>query len=519
MKIVERFLLPDPRKYLHHGRNALTAAALATPLFALPVVAADSCGEGPAAAPDNLRFVQYFLSRPQDAPACAMAVVNGRLVVQAPTTNAAMSCPDMFAWKLFAEAVTAEFWKNWATDQEVWPGNGFPDDPGLPLALCAKGQHGAGCCAPDSANNPGYDDPSYKAKSCPYFPGDHPAKVAGTMPERIGVLPSKAHALSFANNPRIRESLVRDAELLRQMAEHPGQTEGRKIRQAMAELVFRNKSSFDYIFQNNLYNQEGILSVVQKNDDNIRNGAPYRISNDAGPLSEIIFPIDAVMIKSNWLSRERAEEMGIHDDPANPFIKMNITSPVTDKNGTILKPGEHWLVAIHLSSKDTPNWVWATFEHVNNPGRCDYTGCNDSFGYDSADAVSPEQARNYTRPRQVCDNLPLPSWVLDLGKSYAGGSRRPALANIFTSLGIGTKDNPTLIPTASDRAWLSYQLKGSQVEFVEFDGTPDASRQQRDGSRLRGVVVLHILPCQSIRGRRRRQAAGAAHAGAQCVPE
>ena len=290
MKIVERFLLPDPRKYLHHGRNALTAAALATPLFALPVVAADSCGEGPAAAPDNLRFVQYFLSRPQDAPACAMAVVNGRLVVQAPTTNAAMSCPDMFAWKLFAEAVTAEFWKNWATDQEVWPGNGFPDDPGLPLALCAKGQHGAGCCAPDSANNPGYDDPSYKAKSCPYFPGDHPAKVAGSMPERIGVLPSKAHALSFANSPRIRESLVRDAELLRQMAEHPGQTEGRKIRQAMAELVFRNKSSFDYIFQNNLYNQEGILSVVQKNDDNIRNGAPYRISNDAGPLSEIIFP-------------------------------------------------------------------------------------------------------------------------------------------------------------------------------------------------------------------------------------
>ena len=208
---------------------------------------------------------------------------------------------------------------------------------------------------------------------------------------------------------------MRDAELLRQMAEHPGQTEGRKIRQAMAELVFRNKSSFDYIFQNNLYNQEGILSVVQKNDDNIRNGAPYRISNDAGPLSEIIFPIDAVMIKSNWLSRERAEEMGIHDDPANPYIKMNITSPVTDKNGTILKPGEHWLVAIHLSSKDTPNWVWATFEHVNNPGRCDYTGCNDSFGYDSADAVSPEQARNYTRPRQVCDNLPLPSWVLDLG--------------------------------------------------------------------------------------------------------
>ena len=73
--------------------------------------AAATCGEGADAAPDNLRFVQYFLSRIQDAPACAMWVVDGRMVVQSPTTNAALTCPDMFAWKLFAEAVTAEFWK------------------------------------------------------------------------------------------------------------------------------------------------------------------------------------------------------------------------------------------------------------------------------------------------------------------------------------------------------------------------------------------------------------------------
>ena len=465
-----RLLLPNYRKYLHRGGKALTAAVLATPICIAMAAAAATCGEGADAAPDNLRFVQYFLSRIQDAPACAMRVVDGRMVVQSPTTNAALTCPDMFAWKLFAEAVTAEFWKNWATDQEMWPGNGYPDDAGLPLALCAKGRTGPGCCAPDSLSNPGYDDPSYKAKSCPYFPGDHAAKVAGGMPERIGVIPSKAHMLSFANNPRFRENLVRDAELLRQMSENPGQTEGRKIRQAMAELVFRNKSFFDYVFQNNLYNQEGILSVVQNNDDNIRNGAPYRISNDVGAFSEIVFPTDAVMIKSNWLSRERAEEMGVRDDPAHPYIKMNITSPVTDKNGTILRPGEHWLVAIHISSKDTPNWVWATFEHVNNPGRCDYTGCNNSFGHELADAVLPGQARNYTRPHQVCDNLPLPSWVLDLGKSYAGGSRRPALANIFKALGIGTKENPTLIPTYADRAWLSYELKGSQVEFTDSMG-------------------------------------------------
>ena len=60
--------------------------------------------------------------------------------------------------------------------------------------------------------------------------------------------------------------------------------------------------------------------------------------------------------------------------------------------------------------------------------------------------------------------------MLDLGKPYAGGSRRPALANVFKALGIGTKENPTLIPAYADRAWLSYELKGSQVEFTDSTG-------------------------------------------------
>jgi hypothetical protein len=187
--------------------RALAVAALVL-LHVSSAAVADTCGPG-RGAPDNLRFVEYFLSRPQDAPACTMQVVNGRLLVQSPITNPALTCPDMFAWKMFAETVTTEFWKSWATDQETWPGNGLPNDPGLPLALCAKGQSGPTCCDPGAANNPGYDDPSYKAKSCPYFPGDHAATLAAGVPERIGVLPSKAHMLSFASNPRFREILLR----------------------------------------------------------------------------------------------------------------------------------------------------------------------------------------------------------------------------------------------------------------------------------------------------------------------
>jgi hypothetical protein len=104
-------------------------------LAAAPAVdAADICTT--SNTPDSLKWVQYFMSRPQDAPGCAMRIENGRLVAQTPITNPSLSCPDMFAWKLFAEAVKAEFWRNWAADQETWPGNGLDADPGRPLPLC-----------------------------------------------------------------------------------------------------------------------------------------------------------------------------------------------------------------------------------------------------------------------------------------------------------------------------------------------------------------------------------------------
>ena len=41
---------------------------------------------------------------------------------------------------------------------------------------------------------------------------------------------------------------------------------------------------------------------------------------------------------------------------------------------------EYALVAMHVISKLVPNWTWATFEHRDNPGRCDVLGCRDAFG-------------------------------------------------------------------------------------------------------------------------------------------
>jgi len=423
-----------------------------------------TCGTKPNTASDKIKFAMYFYSKPQDAAQCSMRASNGHVVFGDNVSNPAVSCPDMFSWNLFAEVVRQEFWKNWAADQETWPGvqcpNGDPECKATaPLPLCQTGSKGPSCCDPSSTNNPGYDDPNYPFKFCPYFPGDHLAKG---IELRRAMPPSKAHIPAFAAGPRFVDMLAALNE------------PGRDIRQTMAELVFRNRPMWSFTFENNLYNQEGIIQVFNRNSKNITQsapgGAPYRLDNSSKVVSEIDYPAQSIMIKSNWLSEADAKRLGISDDP--PHVKMDINGPYTDNNGTIWKKARYWLVALHISSKDTPNWVWATFEHVGNPGRCDFTGCNDSYGYASADIVGTGQARNYTKPHIKCDNLPLPSFVFDNGNPYPSGPESTGLAEVLKALDIGTKAGSSGVPNYTDAAWLNYRLKGSQVQFTDSMGNP-----------------------------------------------
>ena len=435
-------------------------------LLGCSIAVGQTCGTAPNTANDKIKYAMYFHSKPQDAAQCSMRVVAAHTVFDDPITNPAMSCPDMFSWKLFADVVQQEFWKGWAADQETWPGVQCPNgDPACkvtaPLPLCRQNKNASECCDPNGEANPGYDDPNYPFKFCPYFPGDH-QKSKG-LELRRAAPPSKAHLPAFAEGPRFANMLMALNE------------PGRDIRQTMAELVFRNKPMWDYTFRNNLYNQEGLIRVFQSNSANItRQGAggpPYRLENGATAISEIDYPVRSIMIKSNWLSEADALRLHIEDVPQH--IKMDIDAPYTNNNGTVWRKGRYWLVAFHISSKDTPNWVWSTFEHVANPGRCDFTGCNDSYGFFSVDAsVAADQAKNYTSPHTKCDDLPLPAFLFDNGNQYQSGPASAGLAAVFRDLKIGTTDNSTGVPKYSDRAWLNYRLKGSQIAFTDSMGNP-----------------------------------------------
>lgn len=239
------------------------------------------------------------------------------------------------------------------------------------------------------------------------------------------------------------------------------------IRQEVGKITVRNKAMFDYIFTNNLYNAQGIADVFERNTHNLAHNAPYQATNASGALSKIDLPIAAIVIKSNWLFHEFAKEMGLTDDPVAPYITKNMITTLDDTAYT----GEHWLISFHISTKDIPQWVWTTFEHVNNPGRWDFTGCNDAYGYASADTRPNGTVNNFTAPHVRNDGLQTASIIFDLGKSYSSGPISRGLSGIFTALGIGTTDQGRdKDPVPTDKGWLSYRLKDSQVNFTNAMG-------------------------------------------------
>jgi len=166
------------------------------------------------------------------------------------------------------------------------------------------------------------------------------------------------------------------------------------------ELVYRNRPAFDYIVAHGLWYVEGV-------QDQFEDGLVYD------------FPTASLEVKTNWI----------------PITQEQAAS---GRWYTLTLDGQTLgLIAMHISTKDLPNWFWSTFEHVDNPGRCDFLGCHDSFGYTPHDVP--------TRPRQLCETYPAETITPALAKMIAG-----------------------LAPAAKD-----YRLKGTMVDYTNATGSPN----------------------------------------------
>ncbi|HWY11677.1 MAG TPA: hypothetical protein VN026_10150 [Bacteroidia bacterium] len=98
-----------------------------------------------------------------------------------------------------------------------------------------------------------------------------------------------------------------------------------------------NRTVFDFITNNDLYNAEGQEEYFNQN-------------------KKIDLPIDAKEVKAIWIKIKDSDTSYYH---YHSFEKVN--------SKTKKKEIQYWgLVSLHIISKDMPQWTWATFENRKN---------------------------------------------------------------------------------------------------------------------------------------------------------
>jgi hypothetical protein len=181
----------------------------------------------------------------------------------------------------------------------------------------------------------------------------------------------------------------------------------------IAEQVARNRAQFDYIVNNKLNTQTG-LAVAYKTGVNVE------------------MPADAIAVKGDWIPLPALLEWipQLHD--LDNIRKQYYTTKVG--------PVEYALLSMHVSSRQNPNWVWGTFEHQMNPGRCDYIGCFDTFGAQNAEVLPNKSAVN---------------------SQYGACAKTPQLKALMAKTNLSA-------------VWENYCLKSTEVDYTAPDGTPYA---------------------------------------------
>jgi hypothetical protein len=204
----------------------------------------------------------------------------------------------------------------------------------------------------------------------------------------------------------------------------------------IGEEVRRNRATFDFIKNNQLFSQAGLRAYTKP----------------------ITFPADSIEVKANWVPvSQLSQYLAGSGSPVDPSLyHLNTVS----ENG---QPVQYALISFHIISKMVPNWTWATYEHMNNPGRCDMLGCYDTFG------ANPPS----TAPRRPAD----------AGKQYPNCTKTPALTALFAANKI-------------DPAFANYCLKGTQVDFTDAQGVVT-----RVGNSVTEQGFVDTASCMGCHGR------------------
>jgi hypothetical protein len=179
--------------------------------------------------------------------------------------------------------------------------------------------------------------------------------------------------------------------------------------------VRMNKSTYEFIRAKKLFNVEGQIAQFNAGEVNLN------------------FPPNAKEIKAEWRTIDPSEKPRYH------------WTEVVRTDGS----REVWgLSALHIITKDLPNWFWATFEHIDtkppNP-------VGPGWQFPSVDRVA------CPLPPHGCEQAP-------------------------TGIGLqGTK-------------WEHYRLRGTQIDFITSSGFPT----QLSNSQLEAVQNSSCMTCHAM---------------------
>lgn len=424
-------------------------------LIALAGLVPSAAGADTPTAPTSIDRAMLFRSFVQDAPDCAVSAEGGAPVFAAPVTAPAMTCPDAFAWTQYLQAIKGEFW-NWGIDQTVWPAEPWP--------ICASGAT-ENCCPADILKNPGAEPNAH----CPYN------RAAFAPVPALPVHPNgKPSGVVLSHRGAHKKTYVEELD------------PGRMLRDLEVELVFRNPAMVDYIFRNDMYNKEGLGARLRA-----ANAAVGQGDIGAAQALHVRLTSDAVMVKADFLHQNILEAQGLIEDtdgdPATPPNNPDYPYLTVYLDGTKETTGYYYMLAMTNASKTIPNWHWYAMEHVGNLGRCDYIGCNDSFGYrvNAKQADGANFGGTYIPPMQGLQNNQYATPeanpnnpIFITGQVYrpseTGEEITPSLAALFQAMGVATDatDPDPKVIAATDPQWLNYRLKGTQTTFTTSHGVP-----------------------------------------------
>jgi hypothetical protein len=181
----------------------------------------------------------------------------------------------------------------------------------------------------------------------------------------------------------------------------------------IAEEVKRNPPEFQYIVNNHLNTQAGLAAAFAKS-------------------FQVEMPTEAISVKGDWVPVHTLLQWIPQLGSIGNIDKLYYT--------TTSQSVEYALVSMHVSSRQNPNWVWGTFEHQMNPGRCDFIGCFDTFG-----AVIPA-----VRPNRSAINT-----------QYGACAKTEALKAMMKKQDVSP-------------VWENYCLKATEVSYTAANGIPYA---------------------------------------------